>query len=106
MIINKQEISLATAKRNRRHETLTQLMAIIKSLAERNLAFRGSANTLSRTDNKNFSKGVEFKTVIKELYVSREKSKTIVNAALLFLLVTHSKPRKKMKIKKNLFFYR
>ncbi|XP_045898642.1 zinc finger MYM-type protein 1-like, partial [Micropterus dolomieu] len=59
LTIDKQEMALAEAERNRWREVLTRLVAIIQSLAERNIALRGSTDTLNKPDNGNFLKEVE-----------------------------------------------
>ncbi|KAL1277056.1 hypothetical protein QQF64_023729 [Cirrhinus molitorella] len=59
LAIDKQEMGLAEAERNRWREVLTRLVAIIQSLPERNLALRGSTDTLNKPDNGNFLKEVE-----------------------------------------------
>lgn len=56
MTIDKQEMAYAEAEKNRWHEVLTRLVAIIQSLAERNMALRGSTDTLNKPDNGNFLK--------------------------------------------------
>lgn len=57
--IDRQEMALAEAERNRWHQVLTRLVAIIQSLAERNLAFRGHTEKLNTPGNGNFLKEVE-----------------------------------------------
>ena len=42
LTIDRQEMALAEAERNRWHDVLSRLVAIIQSLAERNRALRGS----------------------------------------------------------------
>ncbi|GAA6090969.1 zinc finger MYM-type protein 1-like [Tachysurus ichikawai] len=59
LTIDKLEMTLAEAERNRWREVLTRLVAIIQSLAERNIALRGSTDTLNKPDNSNFLKEVE-----------------------------------------------
>lgn len=59
LTIDKQEIALAGAERNRWRVVLTRLVAIIQSLAERNIALRGSTDTLNKPDNGNFLKEVD-----------------------------------------------
>lgn len=57
--IDRQEMALAEAERNRWRQVLTRLVAIIQSLAERNLAFRGHTEKLNTPGNGNFLKEVE-----------------------------------------------
>ena len=59
LTIDRQEMALLQAERNRWREVLTRLVAIVQSLAERNMAFRGNTNTLHKPDNGNFLKQVE-----------------------------------------------
>lgn len=59
LTVDKQEMALLQAERNRWREVLTRLVAIIQSLAERNMALRGKTNTLYKPDNGNFLKQVE-----------------------------------------------
>ncbi|XP_061880986.1 zinc finger MYM-type protein 1-like [Entelurus aequoreus] len=61
LTIDKQEMALAEAERKRWREVLHRLVAIIQSLAERNMAFkfRGSTDTLNKPDHGNFLKEVE-----------------------------------------------
>lgn len=77
LTIDKQEMALAEAERKRWREVLHRLVAIIQSLAERNMAFRGSTDTLNKPDNGNFLKEVElmakFDPVMKQ-HVSRVES--------------------------------
>lgn len=47
LTIDKQEMALAEAERKRWRDVLHRLVAIIQSLAERNMAFRGSTDTLN-----------------------------------------------------------
>lgn len=54
-----QEMALAEAERNRWYDVLSQLVAVIQSLAERNMALRGSTDTLNKPDSVNFLKEVE-----------------------------------------------
>lgn len=54
-----QEMALAEAERNRWYDVLSQLVAVIQSLAERNMALRGSTETVNKPDNGNFLKEVE-----------------------------------------------
>lgn len=79
LTIDKQEMALAEAERKRWREVLHRLVAIIQSLAERNMAFRGSTGTLNKPDNGNFLKEVElmakFDPVMKQ-HVSRVESGT------------------------------
>ena len=57
--IDQAERTLLEAEKRRWRDVLTRLIAIIQSLAERNLAFRGSSNTLHQQNNGNFLKEVE-----------------------------------------------
>ncbi|XP_061902273.1 zinc finger MYM-type protein 1-like isoform X2 [Entelurus aequoreus] len=57
--IDETEIGLLEAEKNRWRDVLTRLVTIIQSLAERNLALRGSVDTLHQTNNGNFLKEVE-----------------------------------------------
>lgn len=59
LTVDKQERALLQAERNRWREVLTRLVAIIQSLAERNMALRGKTNTLYDSDNGNFLMQVE-----------------------------------------------
>lgn len=52
-------IDSAEAERNRGCEVLTRLVAIIQSLAERNMALRRSTDTLNKPDSGNLHKEVE-----------------------------------------------
>ena len=75
--IDKQEMALAEAERKRWRDVLHRLVEIIQSFAERNMAFRGSTDTLNKPDNGNFLKEVEliakFDPVMKQ-HVSRVES--------------------------------
>lgn len=59
LTVDKQEMALLQAERNRWREVLTRLVAIIQSLAERNMALRGKTDKLYDQDNGNFLKQVE-----------------------------------------------
>ena len=57
--IDETEMGLLEAEKNRWRDVLTRLISIIQSLAERNLALRGSVDTLHQANNGNFLKEVE-----------------------------------------------
>ncbi|KAM3624160.1 uncharacterized protein V6R79_019961 [Siganus canaliculatus] len=57
--IDRTEMGLLEAEKNRWRDVLTRLISIIQSLAERNLALRGSVDTLHQANNGNFLKEVE-----------------------------------------------
>ncbi|XP_048084498.1 zinc finger MYM-type protein 5-like [Alosa alosa] len=57
--IDKQEMALLEAERKRWRAVLTRLIAIVQSLAVRNLALRGHTETLFTPSNGNFLKEVE-----------------------------------------------
>lgn len=57
--IDMQEMSLLEFEKRRWREVLTRLVAIIQSLSRRNLAFRGSSDTLYQPNNGHFLKEVE-----------------------------------------------
>jgi len=57
--IDKVEMALLEAERRKWREVLTRLVAIIQSLAERNIALRGTTDTLYQPNNGNFLKEVE-----------------------------------------------
>jgi hypothetical protein len=57
--IDKQEMALVEAERMRWREVLTRLIAIVQSLAVRNLALRGHTETLFTPSNGNFLQEVE-----------------------------------------------
>lgn len=57
--INATEMALLEAEKNRWRDVLIRLISIIQSLAERNLALRGSVDTLHQANNGNFLKEVE-----------------------------------------------
>ncbi|XP_034058872.1 zinc finger MYM-type protein 1-like [Gymnodraco acuticeps] len=57
--IDQAERTLLEAEKRRWRDVLTRLISIMQSLAERNLALRGSANTLHQQHNGNFLKEVE-----------------------------------------------
>ena len=57
--IDQVEMSLIEASRKRWREVLRRLIAIIQSLAERNLGLRGTVDTLHSQNNGNFLKEVE-----------------------------------------------
>lgn len=57
--IDATEMALLEAERNRWRDVLIRLISIIQSLAERNLALRGSVDTLHQANNGNFLKEVE-----------------------------------------------
>jgi hypothetical protein len=48
LTIDKQEMALTEAERKRWRDVLSRLGAIIQSLAERNIAFRGSTDTINK----------------------------------------------------------
>ncbi|KAI2646976.1 Zinc finger MYM-type protein 1 [Labeo rohita] len=77
LTIDKQGMALAEAERKRWRDILHRLVAIIQSLAERNMAFRGSTDKLNKPDNGNFLKEVKlmakFDPVMKQ-HVSRVES--------------------------------
>ncbi|KAK7921882.1 hypothetical protein WMY93_008784 [Mugilogobius chulae] len=68
--IDKVEIELINTERRRWREVLTRLVAIIQSLAARNIALRGTSEKLHQPNNGNFLKEVElmaqFDPVLKE----------------------------------------
>ncbi|XP_064106943.1 zinc finger MYM-type protein 5-like [Macrobrachium nipponense] len=68
--IDKVELALINNEQRRWREVLTRFVAIIHSLAERNLPLRGSTYTLYQPNNGNFLKEVElmaqFDPVLKE----------------------------------------
>lgn len=68
--IDKVELALINTERRRWREVLTRFVAIIHSLAERNVPLRGSTDTLYQPNNGNFLKEVElmaqFDPVLKE----------------------------------------
>ena len=68
--IDNQEMALLEAEKMRWRAVLTRLTAIVQSLAVRNLALRGSTETLFTPSNGNFLKEVElmaqFDPVMKE----------------------------------------
>lgn len=53
------QMTVLEAERKRWRDVLTRLISITQSLAERNLAFRGSSDKLFQPDNGNFLKEVE-----------------------------------------------
>lgn len=57
--IDATEMALLEAEKNRWRDVLIHLISIIQSLAERNLALRGSVFTLHQANNGNFLKEVE-----------------------------------------------
>lgn len=57
--IDQAERTLLGAEKRRWRDVLTRLITMIQSLAERNLALRGSSNTLHQQNNGNFLKEVE-----------------------------------------------
>ena len=77
LTVDRQEMTLVEAERERKRDVLNQLVTIIQSLAERNLALRGSTDTLNEPDNGNFLKELElmakFDLVMKQ-HVSRVES--------------------------------
>ena len=77
LTIDMQEMALSEAERKRWRDVLSRLVAIIQSLAERNIAFRGSTDTINKPDNGNFLKEVElmakFDPVMKQ-HVGRVES--------------------------------
>lgn len=77
MTLDQAERTLLEAEKRRWRDVLTRLIAIIHSLAERNLALRGSANTIYQDNNGNFLKEVEllarFDPVMKQ-HVDRVES--------------------------------
>uniref|UniRef100_A0A3Q1FCV8 TTF-type domain-containing protein n=1 Tax=Acanthochromis polyacanthus TaxID=80966 RepID=A0A3Q1FCV8_9TELE len=56
---NAAECAIIEMEKNRMRDVLTRLASIVQSLAERNLAFRGSVDTLHQVNNGNFLKEVE-----------------------------------------------
>lgn len=86
LTIDKQEMALAEAERKRWREVLHHLVAIIQTLAERNMAFTGSTDILNKPDNGNFLKEVElmakFDPVMKQ-HVSRVESGTGIHVHYL-----------------------
>ncbi|KAK0137692.1 Zinc finger MYM-type protein 1 [Merluccius polli] len=75
--IDKLEMALLQAERRRWHDVLTRLVAIIQSLAERNIPLRGSSDMLYQPNNGNFLKEVElmakFDPVLKEHVANVER---------------------------------
>ncbi|KAM4592407.1 zinc finger MYM-type protein 1-like [Odontesthes bonariensis] len=59
--IDKAEMALLQAERRKWHDILTRLVAIIQSLAERNIALRGTSDQLYKRNNGNFLKEVELR---------------------------------------------
>ena len=57
--IDQAERTLLEAEKRHWRDVLTRFICIIQSLAERNLALRGSVNTLNQQNNGNFLKEVE-----------------------------------------------
>lgn len=57
--INATQMALLEAEKKRWRDVLIRLISINRSLAERNLALRGSVNTLHQANNGNFLKEVE-----------------------------------------------
>ncbi|KAK0147356.1 Zinc finger MYM-type protein 1 [Merluccius polli] len=57
--IDATEMALLVAEKNRWRDVLIRLISIIQSLAERNMALRGSVDTLHQDHNGNFLKEVE-----------------------------------------------
>lgn len=53
------EMAVLEAEKNRWRDVLTRMNSIIQSLAERNLALRGSVDTLHQDNNGNLLKEVE-----------------------------------------------
>ena len=74
---DRQELAFVEAERQRFGDVLHQLVAIIQSLVERNLALRASTDTLNKADSGNFLKEVavmaKFDLVMKQ-HVSRVES--------------------------------
>lgn len=70
LTIDKQEMALAEAERKGWRDVLHLLVAIIQSLAERNMALRESTDTLNKPDYGSFLKEVEliakFDSVMKQ----------------------------------------
>ena len=57
--LDKQEQALLEAEQSRWRAVLTRLVAIVQSLAVRNMAFRGNSEILHSPSNGNFLKEVE-----------------------------------------------
>ncbi|XP_034082159.1 zinc finger MYM-type protein 1-like [Gymnodraco acuticeps] len=88
--IDQAESTLLEAEKRRWRDVLTRLISIMQSLAERNLALRGSANTLHQQHNGNFLKEVEllakFDPVMKQ-HIERVESGQFSHSSYLGNLI-------------------
>ena len=82
-------MTILEAEKRRWRDVLTRLICIIQSLAERNLALRGSANTLHQQNNGNFLKEVEllakFDPVMKQ-HIERVEGGQFSHSSILEML--------------------